>query len=846
MKILVDVVDCYNLLGAAQKNQGRYVEALNAFQKGLGLARTLKDTSQIATLLINKAEINNLQGEEKEGLASYREGLKLIRLTAGEESFAAAVVYNNLGELQSVGHDSALVYLHRAKKIFQTYGYADGEAHTLSNLGEHYVELGDFFQAIPLYEGAIEIWGQESIHFKPGLMEAYGGLAEAHLGMGQIAQARVAIQQGLAVGEEGDLKPNLKRLYEVGSRVEERAGNLAQSLTYLKTSQAISEEILDETRTKELALSRIRFETEEKEKELAQSKLELAEGNLELIRQKNQRNILFLLAIILVLGLIGIFWFFRYRQKVQQREASLALQAREAEAASLRELDLMKSRFFANISHEFRTPLTLILGPVKRLLADKAVGSHLTQYRLIQRNAERLLHLINQLLDLSKLESGKLGLQLERGDVVSFLRTLAGQFESWAISKEIRYHQKFPSEPILTAFDPEKLNQTLSNLLSNAFKYTPEGGDVWLTVSRDEGNLEIQVRDNGLGMDDDELAQIWDRFYQAGRDDYSGTGIGLSLVKELVDLYQGEVLVSSEPGKGSLFRVLIPLMTGETLLPLQNTEPTVMAGGATSFDAQVDEEVSSVLPNQARILIAEDNPDIRQYLKSVLEKDYVILEARDGQEALEEAQKQLPDLLISDIMMPRLDGYALTKAIKQDLRTSHIPVIQLTAKAGRESLIEGLEAQADDYLTKPFDEEELLLRVRNRLEQRKALSQQLGKEIVRLSPQDIAVKSADKVFLERVIQTAEHYLHDESFTIEDLGREVGLSRSQLHRKLKALTDQSPSIFLRTLRLKRAHQLLSQSAGTAAEIAYQVGFGSPAYFSKCYKDQFGVTPMQKQD
>lgn len=218
------------------------------------------------------------------------------------------------------------------------------------------------------------------------------------------------------------------------------------------------------------------------------------------------------------------------------------------------------------------------------------------------------------------------------------------------------------------------------------------------------------------------------------------------------------------------------------------------------------------------------------------------MEAGNGQIALELARKELPDLFISDIMMPEMDGYALTRELKGDLRTGHIPVIQLTAKAGRDSMMEGLETQADDdYLTKPFDEGELLLRVKNRIEQRRRLSQQLGKDIVRLSPQDVAVKSADKVFLEKVIGVAETYLHDEAFSVEDLGREVGLSRSQLHRKLKALTDQSPSVFLRTLRLKRAHQLLEQNAGTAAEIAYEVGFSSPAYFSKCYKDQYETTP-----
>lgn len=245
--------------------------------------------------------------------------------------------------------------------------------------------------------------------------------------------------------------------------------------------------------------------------------------------------------------------------------------------------------------------------------------------------------------------------------------------------------------------------------------------------------------------------------------------------------------------------------------------------------------------SSAGILIAEDNPDVRTYLRTILEPHYQVMEAGNGQIALELARKELPDLLISDIMMPEMDGYALTRELKGDLRTGHIPVIQLTAKAGRDSMMEGLETQADDYLTKPFDEEELLLRVKNRIEQRRRLSQQLGKDIVRLSPQDVAVKSADKVFLEKVIGVAETYLHDEAFSVEDLGREVGLSRSQLHRKLKALTDQSPSVFLRTLRLKRAHQLLEQNAGTAAEIAYEVGFSSPAYFSKCYKDQYETTP-----
>ncbi len=550
------------------------------------------------------------------------------------------------------------------------------------------------------------------------------------------------------------------------------------------------------------------------------------------------------------------------------------LKMKAFEAQKLQEVDKLKSRFFANISHEFRTPLTLIIGPLGKLLTETRKENLKAQYKMILRNAQQLLRLIGQLLDLSKLEAGGMSLMAKNLDIVPLLKGIVMAFMSLAERKQISLKFHAEQDSILAYVDQDKIEKIMSNLLSNAFKFTPEGGDISVTVTAVEADsnekrqspagywIEITVIDSGPGIPHEHLGKIFDRFFQIDDSfirEQQGSGIGLALIKELVELHHGKISVNSKPGEGTTFVVRLPLgkehlreneIISEELYgeEYHRSFPSI-ASEILETERQLDETGSTkdngVIEEDATIvLVVEDNRDVRTYIHEHLAPTYHVLEAGDGIEGIKKAQEVIPDLIISDIMMPKMDGYKLCQVLKNDEKTSHIPVILLTAKASSESKIQGLETGADDYLIKPFDSKELLARVKNLIALRKNLRERFSREVV-LKPGDIAITPVDESFLMKMKSVTEQHLGEEEFSIETLRHEVGMSRTQLHRKLRALIDQSPSQFVRSMRLQRAVELLTQKAGTVAEIAYTVGFGSQAYFTKCFHEQFGCSPKDYQ-
>jgi signal transduction histidine kinase/DNA-binding response OmpR family regulator len=565
-------------------------------------------------------------------------------------------------------------------------------------------------------------------------------------------------------------------------------------------------------------------------------------------------------------GSIGICLLYVLRQNTIKRERlkhELKLQRLEAE--KMQEINQLKSRFFANISHEFRTPLTLILGPLEKFLSRTHTDSEdKSLYLMMQHNAGRLLHLINQLLDLSKLEVGSLKLEPQPADLVAFLKATILSFTSLAQSRQIQYQLHFPADHPVMYFDADKLEKILVNLLSNAFKFTAGGGSVSVTVSfqempsekqRPKQMLEITVKDSGIGISPEHIDKVFDRFYQANDSDTKqreGTGIGLALSKELVELHGGEISLDSERGKSATFTVRLPLeVVPITLPPLHPDELPLTKGTHRIIYEESETENTADHPtinykNKKQrtplLLVVEDNADIRWYIRENLNTQYQIVEAINGVEALTQAIELMPDLIVSDIMMPMMDGIELCRQLKTNECTSHIPVILLTAKAGEASQLEGLETGADDYLTKPFSRKELKVRIKNLIEQRARLRACFSKK-VSVEPKQVAVTSADEKFLQRALAVVEANMANAEFDVETFGREVGMSRTHIHRKLKALTDQSVSEFIRTIRLKRAAQLLSQKAGNVSEIAYLVGFKEQSYFSRCFQQTFGCAPSE---
>ncbi|MCZ6778903.1 MAG: response regulator, partial [Acidobacteria bacterium] len=554
----------------------------------------------------------------------------------------------------------------------------------------------------------------------------------------------------------------------------------------------------------------------------------------------------------------------------------------QEQADRLLELDRIKSRFFANISHEFRTPLTLLLGPLQDALdGEREMDALRRHLPTMHRNARRLLRLINQLLDLSKLEAGSMTLRARRANLIPLLRATAEAFTSMARRKHITLQVQTSQEEIVLYYEQDKLEKVFYNLLSNAFKYTPEGGTVSVSVEEGEGEasgfVEIVVRDTGRGIPAEDLPYIFDRFTTvnlrfhqvdaSSTREHEGTGIGLALTKELVALHGGTIRVESEWGRGTAIFIRLPRgrahLHDDDIVDEDVGDEMQALAGLETFDLEaslraVDEvlafegglheragdgQPAGPLPEDApTILIVEDNADVRGYLMSHLEGDYHVVEAADGVEGLDQAQAIKPDLVIVDVMMPRMDGYALCRALKADEKISHIPVVLLTARADEESKVMGLETGADDYLYKPFNAAELLARVENLIEIRRQLRERFSETIV-VQPGDIEITSAEADFLKQVQGIVEAHLADRQFSVEWLASEVALSRRQLDRRLRSLTRLSASGFIRKMRLERAAQLLVQQAGKVSEVAYAVGFQDVAHFSKLFRQTFGVPPSE---
>lgn len=529
-------------------------------------------------------------------------------------------------------------------------------------------------------------------------------------------------------------------------------------------------------------------------------------------------------------------------------------------------LELTHSRlvFFTNISHELRTPLTLIADPVEMLLEDTGIkGKSRELLKMVQRNALALQQLVSNILDFRKIQNGKMELKLYRFDIVKTLAMWVGDFQLTAERKQIRLHLdvddlKGSHEMIA---DQEKISRIVFNLLSNALKYTPAGGEIFVSLKDEGANLRLDVKDTGKGISQDEADKIFERFFQA-KGAASGTGIGLALVKSFVELHHGEARVESELGKGSDFIVVIPREQEGDSQVIHNdvdiVDNSVNASAPTGKNV-VDESVLQYIDdgdrsrgkvqrlvsentNRPTVLVIDDNTDIRQYERTLLQDEYIVLEAADGKEGLAVALKEVPDLVICDVMMPVMDGLELTEQLKTNTATSHIPVIMLTAKNLEEHRAEGYEHGADSYITKPFHSKVLLARIENLLRQRQLLknlyqgSKEAEKEI-----SEAHLEDRDRQFLKQLQAIIQKNLSDSEFGVEDMGQQIGLSRVQLYRKVKAMTGSSVVDLLRKARLAKARRLLETRSMSVSEVAYEVGFSAPSYFTKCFKEEYGMLP-----
>lgn len=821
----------YNMLGNVAKEENKFEDALTHYIRATDIFEGDDNLKGLTQSLANIGNIQYLLGDYDKALKYALQSLDIaVRLKK-----QSSIAYANrlLGRIyrRQKKFDQALVNYKKALAIYQAKGERREAGETFTNIGNIFFELEKYRDALNYYSGALRI--KRAIGDSVGMAYDYNAKAITYLSLGNPTTSIAYFDSAMIFAERKKLhllvmdgylnKSDLYRgqkNYQLAYENYLGYADLKDSLAELRNKEAS-----DELET--------RYQSEKKENEINTLHAENQIKTLQLEKERTQQLYLIGVAILSLL-LIGVLY---NRYRIKQKTAE-----------KLGQLDAAKSRFFANISHEFRTPLTLILSPLQRALTQPSEGLSNQDLHIMHRNASRLHLLINQVLELSRIESGKLKLQVCEVDIRRMVVTTCSAFQSQAEQRKINYTIQVQDGIGTGLIDHDKIETILVNLISNAFKFTQDEGTISINVSR-EGNLTIRVRDSGIGIAARYLNSVFDRFYQI--DDSStraieGTGIGLALAKELADFHHGKLTVSSEEGKGSEFVLEFPVDRNfyktEDVVQEQQIEDRYPVVKELLPAGHTEDGTNNAEDSFPLILVAEDNVDMRAFICKVLKDQYRIEEATDGEDAWKRATVSVPDLVITDVMMPRMDGTMLCDKLKRGLATNHIPVVMLTARAGQQSKLDGLVHGADDYLVKPFDTRELQIRIHNLLEQRRKLRDRYRQEIT-LQPANIEVTPTEVTFLQEIHAILERKFSDPAFGVEELNLEIGLSRMQLHRKLKALTDQSSGEFIRNFRLEKAKQYLRIKDSQVSQVAYDCGFNNVSHFGKTFREHTGMTPSE---
>jgi len=813
----------YLIIGV-YKDQGNYSLAMKNGLEALGIFQRHGVQSWEIFTLNNIVDLYKIQGNYTQCLAMINKVLESYRDNNNRKFEAVALRYKGDIYIETGRYHDADSVLKASISSAESGNFLPEKAKTLISLGNLEFKLDNYSEAESYYRNALHVNKQTEDGFYEAV--SYLGIGKASYQQGKTAEAaRNLVHAESGLKESGDML-YLKDIYLYLSLVSEQQGNYRESLEHYKLYAEFRDSLLSAEKSMELGKLTSRYETQLKEEQI-----QLLQNEKEhVLKTKNKLIIIGLLLIVLAASLIAflVFRTRKNRQLVEKKE----------------EVDRMKSRFFSNISHEFRTPLTLILSPLYELRNQPHLRSNSKLLGQIERNAKRLLVLINQILDLSKLEAGKYTLRVIRDDLFAFMRRLASSYDSLAAYRNTTFLVNIPDKPHSFNFDPEKLEMIVNNLLSNAFRFEPDNGMVSLEVSVpvSSSSVIISVKNSGSYIAKDQLSHIFDRYYSESEGASTGTGIGLALVKELVDLHGGVINAASSVEQGTEFVFEIPekpvsANTGEPEQSrLRNIKDPYL------HDDELQETVSgdNELP---ALLVIEDHPELCEFIQSTMSDKYRVITADNGKSGLDKAVQIIPDIILSDVMMPEMDGLELCRLLKQNENTSHIPIILLSARAGEEGVMDGLKASADDYLVKPFRVDELKQRMTNLLRTRNELRERYSRDLLYQSSPE-SIQPAEKVFLQKLTAILEKNISNEEFSVTELSSEIGMSRSQLHRKLIGLIDMNASNFIRNYRLKRSRELLINHAGTVSEVAYMVGFSSPAYFTKCYREFFGMTPGEQ--
>jgi signal transduction histidine kinase/DNA-binding response OmpR family regulator len=710
----------------------------------------------------------------------------------------------------------------------------------LINIGNVYLFSGDNQNAERYYNKSLHI--ADSAKDGRARSHSWQAFAALYEKQGNLSKAVQCNHRALNIATDAHyLEGQYFNAYKL-STLYARLNNHQKAFQYLSQSVFLKDSISKTNEIDNLAQLETYFDFQHLQ---VQRALDKTRSNEEIRQQKIFRN--FSIVAFLLIGIVGLLIYIGYRRKKRANKLLNAQKlALEQMSKKVHEADQAKLEFYTNVSHELKTPLTIILGMTEKC---KELVSQGNSINLIRKNALRLLQLVNHLLDLRKIDTSNMGLKVKAGNLNEFLKGIISSFESLAQQKNITIDFQSGGDIFPACFDHDKLEKISSNLLSNALKYTNPGGTVSIHLEkRDDGYCILNFRDNGIGFAENEMSNIFDRFYRIPGNSNHGSGIGLALVKELVELHKGEIQVTSKKNLGSSFTVIFPAeiqFYSENEMALYEEEVNHWNyAGVLDSENDIVYQNESAEPNPLKktVLIVEDNDDLRRYIADIFITEYEVIEARDGVEGFQKSCKYVPDIIISDYMMPEMNGIQLVDKLKNDVATSHIPIIMLTVKNDISTQLDSLEKGVDDFIAKPFDSVILKSRVENLLRLRKQLVEKFSKQF-QLEPREITIENADHKFLQKAIEIIEKNMSNPQLNVELLAFELGVSRTQLYRKLNALTDYPPKNFIRIIRLKRAAQILQQGQNNIAEVMDATGFSNYTYFNNCFKDFFGKFPKE---
>lgn len=859
------IVRAFNNIGYYFSKKEQQDSSVYYYEKGISMAQEIGDINRISLIYNNLGAYFYRAGNYKNALSYYDKSLLLAE--QHRLNYQKALALNNIGMLhrQEKDYDKALEYYNKSYELQLSRKDTNGFALANNNVASIYFYKKDYEQALHKWKQSLAWY--EATKNKRSLAITTNNVAKAFQRLKDVDSALKFFNKSLALKKELKMTTSYALTLDNISQLQTQKGNLntgeklalealeifkkkgriknleqtSKNLSILYTKKGEHKKALDQYKNyinyrdsianklsqKELIEQDVRFKyTTQKLRDSIVNENKIALKEVE-IKNKSYQNKLYLASLILALiALAGIVYFFISKR----RESILEVQKQQ-------EINTLKSNLYTNITHEFRTPLTVIMGMSENIKKNKYVDDSVNT---IKNNSKHLLKLINQLLDFSKLEENKIKLAYKRGNITNYINYLVQSLSSHAITHKVDL--KFQSEEqIEMDFDPNSISHIITNLISNAIKFSPENSKVLIEsrklIKNDKEFLELTVQDFGIGISEEHQKKIFDRFYQVDNTstkNYEGSGIGLAIVKELTELMTGTITVESKVNEGTKFIVTLPIENKAT------DEFHISAYSGEKHKIRKSIKVNSNI-EQPLVLIVEDNKDIAKYLTHCLEDQYRILYAENGEEGLKKAIEHIPDVIVSDVMMPKKNGFELCEDIKQKEITSHIPVILLTAKATKNDSLEGYTKGADAYLTKPFDQEELLVRLEKLIELRKKLQSKyaLGETIE--NQLNLKNENVNDTFISNVISVIKENIDDSSFNASKLAYELHFSESQLYRKIKATTNSSTSIFIRTVRLDEAKKLILNSSLSISEIAFKTGFSDPSWFNKTFKEKFGETP-----